>query len=244
MGVRLMIEVLDHYHGPDHRKLWLLAWAENAKDKTRQGWPGRPLLAQRTGKSLPRVSGIAAELAREGVIKRVGGGGRYRGEARYELLPLAAGDHSQGSPVTHPDQGSPRAHPDAGLRVLDPGSQGSPAGSQGSRKSRLPAGTPYNRQEPSGTVIRARATAAQAILAAFPDATDDEIRTILDDREPRARNLPALIAHEIREGTLRLPCNRDGPGDHTDACRHGEPAGCAYDWCACRCHTPPKEAGP
>ena len=72
-----------------------------------------------------------------------------------------------------------------------------------------------------------------------PRRHDDEIRTILDDRQPRARNLPALIAHEIREGTLRLPCNRDGPGDHTDACRHGDPAGCAYDWCACRCHTAP-----
>ena len=30
-----MSEVLDRYHGPDSRKLWLLAWAEKANDRTR-----------------------------------------------------------------------------------------------------------------------------------------------------------------------------------------------------------------
>lgn len=99
MGIRLVAEVLDHYHGPDARKLWLLAWAEKANDKTRTGWPTREVLAHRTGRSPTRASHVADELVTEGVLKRDGGGNRS-GPARFILLPLSHAGKS--AATTHP----------------------------------------------------------------------------------------------------------------------------------------------
>jgi hypothetical protein len=31
-------------------------------------------------------------------------------------------------------------------------------------------------------------------------------------------------------------CDRGGPAPHTEACRRGESAKCAQDWCECACH--------
>jgi hypothetical protein len=126
MGIRLVVEVLDHYHGPSKRKLWLLSFAEQANDRTRQGWPARRLLADRAGVSEARASNIATELVAEGVIKRVGGGGKNRGPAQYEMAAL-----SQGSPSTNSEsQGSVS------------GPQGSVSPSQGSDPWAVPAETP------------------------------------------------------------------------------------------------------
>lgn len=81
---------------------------------------------------------------------------------------------------------------------------------------------------------------ADVIRAAYPDATDDEIEIMIKDRIANgARSPVAVLAHEIREGTLRLPCG-SGPGPHSSACRDGDPGGCGMDWCTCRCHTEPK----
>jgi len=123
VGIKLVVEVLDQYHGPDARKLWLVAWAEKANDGTRAGWPTREVLAHRTGRSPSRASHIAEELVTEGVLKRDGGGNRG-GPARYILLPIAdAGKgalraHPKGevksADAAHPDEpakGAPRPHP-------------------------------------------------------------------------------------------------------------------------------------
>lgn len=83
-----MAEILEHYHGGDKRKLWLLAWAEKASSETRSGWCPRPVLAARIGVSPSRVSHIAAELMAEGTIKRNGSRRRY---PVYVLSPLAGG---------------------------------------------------------------------------------------------------------------------------------------------------------
>ena len=107
MGIKLVIEVLDQYHGPDARKLWLIAWAEKANDRTRAGWPTREVLAHRTGRSPSRASHIAEELVTEGVLKRDGGGNRG-GPARYILLP-----------VTNAGKSAPRAHPKGGVKGAD-----------------------------------------------------------------------------------------------------------------------------
>jgi hypothetical protein len=89
------------------------------------------------------------------------------------------------------------------------------------------------------TSSRAGARAAGIIRAAYPDATDDEIKTITKDRTGHgARDLAAVLAHEAREGALRLPCDRAGPGGHSEACRNGDSGRCGMDWCECRCHTP------
>jgi len=155
MGIRLVVEVLDSYHGSAIKKLWLLAFAEKASDKTRQGWPGREVLAHRADVSQSRASNLATELVRDGVVKRVGGGGRNRGAAMYELLPLDPGDpvdnSSQGAPRTNPDntpQSSPRPNPERTPQGSESRPQGSESGPQGSAVSPLPAETPYNPQNP------------------------------------------------------------------------------------------------
>ena len=104
MSIRLIVEVLDHYHGKPTHKLWLLAFAEVANDQTRAGWAPRYKLAHRTGVSASRASHIAAALIAEGVVKR--GGNAYHGHAaRYVLVPL---------PVTE------RVRPDSNLKVAAP----------------------------------------------------------------------------------------------------------------------------
>lgn len=96
VSIRLIAEVLDHYHGPPRHKLWLVAFAENANDDTRAGWPSRRLLAERADVSETRASHIATELVAEGVIKRDEDSGRRgRGSTRYVLADLHNGVRSE-----------------------------------------------------------------------------------------------------------------------------------------------------
>jgi hypothetical protein len=99
--------------------------------------------------------------------------------------------------------------------------------------------------EPSALEPSARAPArprgaAAIIRTAYPDATDDEIKIIIEDLiRNGARSVERVLAHEIEQGTLRLPCDRDPDTRHTSACRSGDSAKCAHDWCECRCHAEP-----
>jgi hypothetical protein len=151
VSIQLVVEVLDHYHGPRPRKLWLIAFAESANDSTRAGWLPRYRLAHRVDVSESRASKIAAELVAEGIIKRDGGG--YHGSpARYVLLPLA------GTP-----KGDTKAHSSTGRRVTSERTlKGAPAGQKGDiRGDTHPS---YPSVDPSkGTAT------AQTILAAFID---------------------------------------------------------------------------
>lgn len=148
MGIRLIVEALDHYHGEAHRKLWLVAFAEQANDKTRQGWPPRDLLARRAETSPSRASHIATELVGEGVLRRDGGGNRGS-RAKYTMLPLAPPGEQKGAPSTHPKgtvKGAPSAHSSArgkGAPSTHPKPQlkGARDGIKGARSSPLPAGT-------------------------------------------------------------------------------------------------------
>ena len=167
VGIKLVVEVLDHYRGPDHKFRWLIAFAERASDKTRTGWPSRRLMSWRTEKSESRASHIAADLIDDGVIERTGGGGRHRGNASFILLPLAI---PQGAPSAHPDktpQGASSAHP-------DDTSQGAPAThSQGAPNahpesdSHCLAINPHTTLTPPGGTTSA--PTAQTTLAAFID---------------------------------------------------------------------------
>jgi hypothetical protein len=177
MGIRLVREILDHYHGPDVRKLWLLSWAENANDRSRTGWPGRSLLSHRTGKSPSRVSHIADELVAEGVLKRDGGGNRG-GRARFVLLPLAhdekgadcahpfedcedgesdamepCEEQGKGAARTHPKargKGAARTHPQPEIKGADSKEKGAESSRKGADSIALPAETgPLPLIEPS-----------------------------------------------------------------------------------------------
>ena len=87
VSVRLIVEVLDHYHGSRAHKLWLVAFAERADDETRIGWCPRSVLAERVGVSETRATHIATDLIAEGVIKRERGGNRYHSTV-YALAEL------------------------------------------------------------------------------------------------------------------------------------------------------------
>jgi len=181
MGWRLMGDVFDHYHGSHVSKMWLLAFAHSANDRTRQGWPGRKLMAARVDVSPVRVSNIAAELVAEGVIIRCGGG--HRGQAAmYELLPLGA---AAGSPGTHSDsqpKGSPRPNPMAGgkgsaranpkpqIKGSEPERKGSDSTGKGSVSSPLPAETPKP-QVSKATVIEATVKGAPRDIAGITPPT-------------------------------------------------------------------------
>jgi hypothetical protein len=178
MGWHLMEEVLDCYHGPHVKKLWLLAFARSANDQSRQGWPGRALLARGADVSPPRASNLATELAEDGVIKRVGGGGKHRGEARYEMLPLAVDVDGQGSPRPNPDepvdnssQGSPRPNPETWPQGSESHPQGSESASQGSAISPSPAETPHNSQEGNSQIKQQSSLSAPGPAS---DGLDDE----------------------------------------------------------------------
>lgn len=84
----------------------------------------------------------------------------------------------------------------------------------------------------------AQASACATVHAAFPHLTADETEQIVETitREHRPRNLGAYVKALAANGDLRLPCDRDGAGPHSEACRHGDGRDCGMDWCECRCH--------
>jgi hypothetical protein len=188
VGIRLVTEILDRYHGPDARKLWLLAWAEKANDRTRAGWPTREVLARRTGRSPSRVSHIADELVAEGVIKRDGGGNRS-GPARFILLPLA--DPEMGAVRAHPkakvegaakahsscpEQGAPRTHPQPEVKGAESAGKGAESEVKGADPSPQPAETgplplinPQVKQPSEEPPADADAPTAQTIIGGFID---------------------------------------------------------------------------
>lgn len=182
MGVKLMVEVLDHYHGPHARKLWLIAWAEKVTgDGSRTGYCKREVLVARLGRSASRVSGIARELEDEGTIKRLGGG-VWGKTAVYELLPLAPAqgqpraDPTQGQPRTDPTQGQPRADPTA---EPEPNSQGQPRTDAQGQPRADP--NPDNPHKPSTATRRTTRTGSRG----EPAATARETSRRLHNRDPR-----------------------------------------------------------
>jgi len=195
-----MIEVLDHYRGPDHKFRWLMAFAESARDGTRTGWPTRELMAWRMEKSPARVSNIASELVADGVLQRAGGGGRGRGPARYMLLPIAA----QGSPYTNPietAQGSPYTNPKAEVKGSPAThSQGSPATHPIEEEAVV--FNPHTTLTPPGGA--ASAPTAQTILRSFID-WDRERGGTLTRRVigQLARQIASLLAEGIDDRHIR-----------------------------------------
>jgi hypothetical protein len=198
VSVKLIVEVLDHYHGPHPRKLWLIAWAEKVTgDGSRTGYCKREVLVARLGRSASRVSGIARELEDEGTIKRLGGG-VWGKTAVYELLPLAPAqgqpraDPTQGQPKTDPTQGQPRADPTAepGMR-----SQGQPRTDAQGQPRADP--NPDNPEKPSSSSRRTTRTGRSG----EPAATDDDDDSSTEHADPaRARPGPGYgLCPECRD---------------------------------------------
>ncbi len=179
MSVKLMVEVLDHYHGPTHRKLWLIAWAEKANDGSRTGYCKREVLAARLGRSLSRVTHIAGELEAEGTIKRLSAG-VWSKAAVYELPPL---DSSQGATRQQPTQGATRQQPDSATRQQP--TSGAPQHPTSATRQQPDGATrqqpiPDNPDKPSSSPRRTARTGGSG----QPAATDD------DDDRSRAKPPP------------------------------------------------------
>jgi DNA-binding MarR family transcriptional regulator len=81
VGVKLMVEILDH--APDgwtsSERLLALAIAEHANDATRIGWPGMDLLTHRMNLDEKSVSRLLRQLAAKGFELRVGQGTDKKG---------------------------------------------------------------------------------------------------------------------------------------------------------------------
>lgn len=134
--------------------------------------------------------------------------------------------------------------------TLAQGATGGTLGTQGSSSSgpKVPmeptqgaSGDGPSRPSSSRPSTSARVTASASIRGAFPDVTDEEIRSIFQgairDRHPRDPD--AYIAKLAGNGSLRLPCDRTSAAKLTAACRGGNSARCGLDWCGCRCHAKP-----
>lgn len=224
MGMKLVVEVLDHYHGPDARKLWLVAWAEKANDRTRTGWPTRGVLSHRTGRSPSRVSHISDELVTEGVLKRDGGGNRS-GPARFVLLPLADDgkgalkphpkEEVEGAAKAHPEdpvKGAPRAHPKPKVKGAESKRKGAESGTKGADPSPQPAETGSlplipSQEQPSEelpTVAVAEAPTTQTILAAFIDWVREQEGNLTRQTIGRlAKQIGDLLAQDVPDKHIR-----------------------------------------
>lgn len=242
MGTRMLREVIDHYRGPDAKSRWLVAFAFSARDETRTGWPGRELMAWRVQKSAARTSNMATELVRDGVIKRVGGGGKGRGNTRYVLLPIIAPDgcvcdRCQGSPSPNPmddSQGSASTNPKPEVKGSDSGSQGSDPGSQGSGSTPHAAETSSKSQYRShiqesyaratGRTDRATATPLY-VVADFDEQPEDQAART---GEPAAPVQTAEGRSEDDDG-WREDITPFCPGCMTRGPRHVDGYGCAAD---------------
>ncbi len=88
MGWRLVEEVLDGCPDLKYREFRILiALATNARDTTRQGWPGFAKLAHQANCSMRTVGRAMASLQARGIVKQVERQAPGR-RAVYEILPL------------------------------------------------------------------------------------------------------------------------------------------------------------
>jgi hypothetical protein len=200
MSVKLMVEVLDRYHGPFHRKLWLIAFAERANVRTRTGWPSREELARRCGVTPGRATKIAAELIAEGAVKRVGGPG-HRGRATtYTLLPLpglVAQDATSPKRTGGPGRHQSRAR-NGGAERRNGGAK-RPTGGAGQHPNPQ---TLINPHPPEGAA--SLAPTAQTILGAFIDWDRDNGGKLTRQTIGQlARHIDRLLAEGIDDKHIR-----------------------------------------
>jgi hypothetical protein len=227
---------------PDWLVSTLTAVARFADEDGRGAYPSAAAVAKITRKSRTQAGRNMAALAARGLLLPGDPGlvKDIRADRRPNVYDLPMPRGASGRTPQQSSRGASGRTPSRGPR----GAPGDATGCMG-----LPNDVHLDAHEevlnrPEQSSARGRGP-ADIIRAAYPDATDDEIETITRDKISRgARSPEAVLVHEIREGALRLPCNPSAPGHYSGACRDGNPAGCAYGWCACRCHTRPRGAGP
>jgi hypothetical protein len=241
---------------PAHLVSTLTAYARYADEEGRGSYPLTATVALRTRKTIWQARRDTAELERLGLLLPGDPGlvKDIRADRRPKVYDLPMSRGNLGATPSEAPRGGMDATPSEASRGT-PGATPSEA-SRGGIQARTGLHTgPHDlaHSAPRKDLKRSRTSPARAgareaadtIREVYPGATDDEIETMIKDRIAHgARSPEAVLAHEAREGTLRLPCDRGGPGRHSNECRDGDPGRCGMDWCTCRCHTgPAAEAG-
>jgi hypothetical protein len=222
--------------GAGERQLRVLVAVETFKADS-EGWrpAGQILLAKTANVSVSTLQRARRRLIEAKLITYRAGSGR--GQLSRYRIDIA--DLKRKSPSDHLSDKSKGGHLPGQKVVTDkPGKPSVPAGHPSQNGQHAPNPALSAKAE---ALSSPRASTADTIRAAYPDATGAEIETITQTIKTRhqPRNLAAYITALAANGTLRLPCDRDGPGKHTEACRNGDSAACGMDWCGCRCHLGP-----
>jgi hypothetical protein len=221
--------------GSTPERRWRLLFALVTITPDEEGWRpvGMKLLGELAGLSQPHLREARDELVRDKVVEfNCDGEGHGARHYRWRILVEEL----------YPSGSTP------GPQELNPnGQELNPNGQELNPLAPRPATTRPRASRASGASSSVRV--AEIVRAAFPDAADDEIETIVKAKiAAGARSATAVIGHEIREGTLRLPCGperSEWPGSRSEACRRTDSAGCAasVSWqCHCRCHAKPLRA--
>lgn len=229
MGIRLVVEVLDHAPPAlgQGDVLMLVAIAESANDHTREGWPGMDLLAQRTRIAVRSVRRTLTRLEAAGLIARVAVGTdrngapiyAHRGHATvYRIERLAAVEPTPlpvpADPDDTPQRGTPRSpipaiKGDATVRHLR--GKGGPTGPErgtarsGKGDPAVPPSLkePSRNPQPSGRAPEERGAVIDALL-------ERTGRTIPEEQADRViRQLLAGRTVRHRAAYLRGAIHRD-----------------------------------
>lgn len=201
MGIRLIVEVLDH--APPTlsaaERLLLVVVAENANDTTREGWPGMDVLCRRVGLKPAGVRKALQRLAGRGLDVRVALGKDGRGEPVYSWpgkrttyrLPRLKGDPTgspKGDPAGSPSEEKWRSSGDG--MVIPQARNGDPTGSP------IPSVPSKNPQRASEPTDDEQTEVLAEIRRRKPDASGALIRHIY-------RQDGAAILAELRDQATR-----------------------------------------
>src|SRR5213595_3760641 len=135
MGIRLFVEVLDHAPAEltAAERLVLVVLAENARDATREAYPGRDVLLRRTGLGVRGLKHVFERLAKRGLEVRVPVGTDASGRPLYAfagqrtLFRIPEFAAAIGGPVVPPN-GGPVGPPMGDPQVREGGPTGPPMG--------------------------------------------------------------------------------------------------------------------
>jgi hypothetical protein len=186
MGVRLMVEVLDHAPSdlPPREVLALIAIAESANDATRTGWPGRAKIARRARISERACKALTDRLQEKGLLEKVRRGNGRSNATVWRLPCYATKGEAETSPFSDDGKGEVTAR------------KGEVSSSKGeAQTSPLSSESP---QEPSSL------SGPERTIADATGATEDETREIifLIKRDNNPRNPAAYVRALAKNGDL------------------------------------------
>ena len=246
MGIRLIIEVLDHAPESLTPREWkaLVVFAENARDETRACWPGvedDERFTRRLGLSRTQRYAVINALIKKGALIRTRRG-QKNSRAAFVIPVLSATIEELPGPDFGCHEGRDGDSQGPGFRGAEPvdnESQGPDSAFSGSRFDDLSVpetGTP----SPQSPQDSSSLSGPERRIISAVGATEQEAREMISiiEKEHRPRSVPAYVGTMAANGDLaellsrvRQAANRAQTrqavtdlGDHP-ACAHGVPGG-------------------